>query len=428
MKAASAVALASHGFRAQRLAVNALAIGCLLTNSSVGQPSTVAEAGVSTATESPSAPPLATTAPTASAVAPGGALPPAVPVTAAASPTTGTCTEHLPEGKTRPEVRETFPGRGTSGHHAVLEVEIAHGLGERVLPGAMQVQTQSDAAKVIEAQGFVFPDAGGPGRPRVRRQETPTGVTTRVQITLVPLPKEPGRHELRLPPLPIAMARASGDVITLCTQPHAIVIDDPTANEPNARPKPNPEPSRQREFWVALRNAVYGGAIALLVAALVYLATRWWRRRPKQLPPPPPPRPPWEIALEAFHDIRAAKLIEQQRLQDHFDRVTHTLREYLGNRFGFDGLESTTVEILEHLDDRADASQVFQDVKEFLHEADLVRFADVAPTEAQCHGVLERSEQVVRRSMPEPPRDGATPLGVDAAEPPHASDPNGGPS
>ena len=44
------------------------------------------------------------------------------------------CTEHVPEGKARPELREQLPARGTSGYAAVLEVVVAHGKGETVGP------------------------------------------------------------------------------------------------------------------------------------------------------------------------------------------------------------------------------------------------------------------------------------------------------
>jgi hypothetical protein len=125
------------------------------------------------------------------------------------------------------------------------------------------------------------------------------------------------------------------------------------------------------------------------------------------LPAAPPPRPPWDVALEEFHDIRLSRLIEQERYQDHFDRVTHALRQYLGDRFGFDGLESTSREIMGSLAGRADAQSILADVDAFLEESDLVRFADQEPSQAQCHGILERSEEMVRRSMPT--RDPALP-------------------
>jgi len=341
------------------------------------------------------------------AAAPSAAIPsagaaPSGAVVGDNEPTTslGSCTEHLPDGKGRPEMKETFPTRGKAGHHATLELEIRHGSAVRVLPGALQVQRQDKAAKFLESVGFAIPSERGPGRPRVKRTESETGAKTVVQLSFLPLPKEPGRHELTLPPLPIAMARASGEVITICTQPHTIVVEDPTANTPNAKPKANPEPQRQRELHEFLRNAVYGGAVALAVAALVLWAYSWWRRRPKPVPPPPPPRPPWEIAFESFEEIRRAKLIENAQLSEHYERVTHTLRRYLGDRFGFDGLESTTREIMEHLAKAPEADAIRLEAELFLNDSDLIKFAKVEPTEAQCSGVLQRSEDLVRRSMP----------------------------
>lgn len=343
-----------------------------------------------------------TAQPSGTAPALGAPQAPGTATAGSGSDTTSTplCEEHLPEGKARPQLVEQFPAHGTSGHHAVLEVRIEHGSGERVLPVALQVNSESDAVDALERAGFVLPHWKGPGRPRITREERNGAVTSTVQLSFVPLPKEPGRHALTLPPVPIAMARASGEVITLCTQAHSIVVEDAIANVPNPTPKGNPEPLRQREFWSALRNIVYGGMAAVVLFVLAYLLARWYQRRPKPTPPPPPPRPPWEVALESFRDIRYAQLIEQQRYQEHFDRVTHTLRQYLGDRFGFDGLESTTTEIMAHLSSHPDASPVLQEVKLFMQESDLVRFADVEPTEAQCRGILDRSEQVVQSSIP----------------------------
>jgi hypothetical protein len=345
--------------------------------------------------------------PAASAAASAAASPiqaaPALAAPAAGIPQPlagGACEEHIPEGKARPLLKDTFPATGISGHHVTLEVEIEHGLGETVLPGALQIQTRSDAAKQLEALGFVFPDSKGPAHARITRTESGGTAKTKVSFPLLALPKKPGRNEMVLPALPIAMSRASGEVITLCTSPHTITVEDPTANSPNAQPKANPKALRQREFWTALRNATYGGVAALLMAALGYLAMRWWRRRPRTAPPPPPKRPAWDVALEALFDIQQARLVEQGRLEDHFDRVSNALRQYLGDRFGFDGLESTTREIVTHLNTAPEAAPFMTEVDVCLGEVDLVKFANVAPTEAQCHGLLDRSVQLVRRSIP----------------------------
>lgn len=392
------------------------ALACALSNGVAAQPASdpapgqtapsatapsAAASSADLADAAASAPAFDNPVPSPTDVPPNSAVASAPTTAAAASSSkSNTCVEHIPEGKARPNIVERFPSSGKSGHQATLEIEIEHGRGERVLPGALQVQTQSDAVGELERRGFYFPDAKGPAKPRVERTETETSTSTRVSLSVVLLPSELGRQVLTLPPLPIAMARASGEVITVCTSEHAITVDDPTANTPNAEPKPNPAPSRQTEFWEALRNAVYGGGIALVIAALVFLLVRWLQRRPKVLPPPPPPRPPWEIAYESFREIRAAQLLERGLYAEHFDRVSHALRLYLGGRFHFDGLESTTSEIIDHLERTPEAHVVLAEVRAFLQENDLVKFAHVEPTAHQCNEQLERSERVVNATVP----------------------------
>ncbi|HEX7669984.1 MAG TPA: hypothetical protein VF395_10385, partial [Polyangiaceae bacterium] len=238
-------------------------------------------------------------------------------------------------------------------------------------------------------------------------------------IPVVALPPKPGRHELDLPPLPIAVARASGEVRTLCTTRHHVTVEDPTANTPDAKPKSNPKPLRQLEEWTAAKQATIGGLIALAVAALGAWLFSLWRKRPKPVVPPPPPRPPWDIALEELFDVRLARLVEQGRFAEHFDRVSDAVRRYLGARYGFDGLETTTREAMSALKRVTPRINVLTDVETFLENADLVKFAKLTPDEAECESVLGRAEEIVRRSMPisdaepgGPPQQGAVPAGA----------------
>lgn len=320
--------------------------------------------------------------------------------TAPPEPPPSVCVEHVPEGKERPKLTETFPSKGKSGYAVWLKIGVEHGKGETVLPGGFRLQTGSDEARGVEAAGFFIPDTAGPSAPKIATVEQNGAELTTVSIPFVALPKKPGRTELELPSLPIAIARASGDVVTVCTAPHRITLEDPIANDPNPKPKANPKPLRQVEEWILLKHATYGALVALVVAAIVAWLVRIWRRRPRVAPPPPPPRPPWEVALEALHDIRHAKLIEQARYADHFDRVSDAVRRYLGDLYGFDGLESTTREVLTKVERTALARELVAEIKVFLRKADLVKFARVTPSEAECHDALERGEQIVQKTMP----------------------------
>ncbi len=151
---------------------------------------------------------------------------------------------------------------------------------------------------------------------------------------------------------------------------------------------------------------------------LVALLVRRQLNKPKPVAPPPPPRPPWEVALEELDAVRHAGLLETDRYGEHFDRTSDALRRYLGSRFGFDGLESTTDEILVALKKQAGGFIRFDDapapthayapapgvafdrVAAFLREADLVKFANLTPSPEQCAMSITSGEAIVRGTMP----------------------------
>jgi hypothetical protein len=330
-------------------------------------------------------------------------------------PARAECVETGPPGAERPQMVDSFPTRGTSGYAATLHVVVTHGKGESVLPRGLELQGDSDAAKALKAAGFAIPDQDGGAAahlasvdldPKTGRRQTT------LDLPLVVLPPEPGRHTLSLPPLPVSVARASADVVTLCTKTHAIVVEDPTASTPNAQPKPNPPARPQREEWVALERGLSWGLLGVALGALVAWLVYRWRKRPKPVVPPPPPRPPWEVALERLDQARHAGLLETKRFSDFFDRVNDAVREYLGARFGFDGLESTTDETLTSLRRVPRFDLPIPEIAAFLQECDLVKFADVTPTLEECERALAQAERMVRTTTPlarraEPPPAGA---------------------
>jgi hypothetical protein len=323
-------------------------------------------------------------------------------VEAGATQSVAGCVESIPSGAQRPVMREAFPLKGTSGYAAMLSVEVEHGKGESVLPRGLDLQSAGDAAKALKDASFALPfQDGGSG---ARIVDVPTAkndrVTTRLELPVVPLPAEPGRHTLTLPPVPVAVARANGEIVTACTRPHAIVIEDPIAQTPDAYPQPNPPPRVQREEWTALKHALAILAAGILLGAIIAYLVRRWLARPKPVPPPPPPRPAWEIALEKLDEVRHAGLLEQGRFGEYYDRVSDAVRGYLGARYGFDGLESTTDEIIHALTRSAVHGIAVPEVVAFLQGCDLVKFANMTPTLDECTTAIAAGERIVRMTMP----------------------------
>jgi hypothetical protein len=328
----------------------------------------------------------------------------APPASAASAPLAheGGCVEHVPAGKTRPRVVEEVPARGQSGHALTIRLVIEHGKGETVLPSGFQAQADSAELKTLESAGLYLPDPDGGAGPVLERKDEGARSTTTLGLSFVPLPKKPGRSLIVVPPFPISVARASGDVIVLCTKRHEVSIEDPIANVPSPSPKPNPPPRSQTEVWTFLKNAVIIGGTALVVGALIAWLVALWLRRPRPVPPPPPARPPWEIAFEELYDLRHAGLVADGRFAEHFDRVSDIVRKYLGTRFGFDGLESTTREAMFILRRVTPPLEPLDSIESFLRQADLVKFAKTVPSAEDCELALTRAERIISSTLPEP--------------------------
>jgi hypothetical protein len=335
------------------------------------------------------------------------------------------CTERIPAGKARPKLSESLPDRGTSGHLLTLTLTLEHGKGETVLPGGLAPQAGSPEWRELEQAGLFLPDSSGTGGPKIERTETGDSAKTTVSIGFVPLPAKPGRNRIELPPLPISVARASGDVLVLCTSPHTVTVEDPIANTSSPTPKKNPPPRPQLEEWTFAKNALIVLLIALVVGVLANFLITYLRNRPRAVPPPPPPRPPWEVALEELYDVRHAGLVAEGRFAEHFDRVSDTVRKYLGARYGFDGLESTTREALFVLRRVTPRITVLDTIESFLQKADLVKFARLTPSGEDCELALNRAETLVRETLPSMPTYEPVP-GAPKDEPAAPQPPAGG--
>jgi hypothetical protein len=322
-----------------------------------------------------------------------------VPDDAGEKKTWASCVERIPPGATRPRISEVFPSRGMSGYAATLEVTVTHGKGETVLPEGFKVQGESDAARALKEAGFVFPDPDGGVGPSITLEPSESGAITKLSIPFVALPKDPGRNAMLLPPVPIAIARANGEVLTVCTRVHPILIEDPIANELDPKVKPNPPARPQREDWELMRNVAKGAAIGVIVGGIAAFFFLRWLRRPRYVPPPPP-RLPWVVALEELDELRRSSLLTEKRTAEYFDRVSDCVRKYLGARYGFDGLESTTDEMRALLKRVRPPVPELKKIVAFLADCDLVKFARVIPDEDDCTDARRKGEAIVRSTMP----------------------------
>lgn len=323
------------------------------------------------------------------------------------------CEESVPQGSVRPSMTEVFPDKGIAGYAATLEVTLEHGKGEAVMPEGFKRDALVGASRTLADLGFVVPEPDGGVGPSVETEEKGDHARSVVRIPFVPLPKQPGRNQLVLPALPITLQRSSGAVVTLCTRPHVIVVEDPTSSTNDPKVKGQPEPRSQREEWTLLKNVLAGLALGALLTALTVLVARRWLRRDKP-DDYVPQKLPWVVALEELEALETSPLLDPSgpaddaaaRARDHIDRVSDALRKYLGSRYGFDGLEATSDEVRAHLRRVRPFVPAQKAIAQFLEECDLVKFASVTPVREDCVAQLARAVGIVRATIP--PADLAT--------------------
>lgn len=363
-----------------------------------------------------------------------------------------TCDETIPKGAKRPKVKEKFPGEVIAGFGATLELEIRHGKGETPLPNGFKIISGSNQGKFLEEAGFLLAEAKGGPPVVVDTKEEDNISITKVSIPFVVAPLKSGNLSQQLPRMPFNIGRANGETMTLCTQVHLVTVLDPTAGEEDPMPRANPAPRPQREPWPLIKYLL-AAAVALLIISIF---VTWWVVRQMRKPIPQPlteARLPWEQALTELQSLASSPLLDGGSEKDrgeYFDKVSDTLRKYLGARYGFvdvgiDGLETTTDEMMKLLRRVRPGVPRIDLIHEFLRESDLVKFARVVPEVSECKVAVQRAEVVIKTttpvraaagvadiSGPRPPTVGQSPLSftpmpppAGTVEPPRAKPPEG---
>lgn len=118
----------------------------------------------------------------------------------------------------------------------------------------------------------------------------------------------------------------------------------------------------------------------LLIAAAIYFYKRYKNR--KSLIPfrkEEPKLPPHEQAIKELDEIRQQKLWQQGRVKEYYTQITDILRRYMEERFFFQAMEMTSGEILDHIRQVSETDSVYENLKQILQLADLVKFAKWKP-------------------------------------------------
>jgi hypothetical protein len=221
----------------------------------------------------------------------------------------------------------------------------------------------------------------------------------RREYTLSVAAYEPG--EVEIPPVEVTYLGKGGDPRTARTAPVPIKIGSLIANEPEPALKDNAPPVRVLEENLLLVY-ILAGLLAAGIGALVTFAVVRRMRARAAVRPGPPPRPAHEIALERLDRLGTYGFLENADNRPFYFAVSEVIRDYFGNRFGFDSLEMTTDELMAELRKRAgrELGLLLAEIQGWLSACDLVKFAKTSPTAADARGTLETAIRIVNATRP----------------------------
>ena len=83
---------------------------------------------------------------------------------------------------------------------------------------------------------------------------------------------------------------------------------------------------------------------------------------------------PHQKALQQIEQIKADKMVASENSKEYYTKLTDTIRKYIEERYGFNAMEMTSSEIIEHLMATQDENAL-SELRHLFLTADLVKFA-----------------------------------------------------
>lgn len=135
-------------------------------------------------------------------------------------------------------------------------------------------------------------------------------------------------------------------------------------------------PFAWEDWYVAMACALF---FAPLLWLMLYLVKRIRDNQPIIRKVKVEPKlPPHQLAIQTIERIKSEKIWQQGESKEYYTQLTDAIRTYIKERFGFNAMEMTSTEIIDHLLQVKDREAI-ADLKELFLTADLVKFAKHLP-------------------------------------------------
>ena len=154
-----------------------------------------------------------------------------------------------------------------------------------------------------------------------------------------------------------------------------------------------------KDYWD--KYWVYFAVGALVFLALLIVAILFLRGKKRKEILAKTPKTPYEEARDALKNLDKKKYLTKGQVNPYYSELSFVLRRYLGKVFHFSSLELLSDDLVDYFQKTThlDKTQIDQ-LKQFLYESDLVKFAKAVPDENQHEFYRKWVEDLVEKVKP----------------------------
>jgi len=268
----------------------------------------------------------------------------------------------------------------TVGDIVDLTVEVTHPVGYRLVPldlaspwGEFEVRSLSRVTVEDEINGIT------------RSRQT-------ISMTLW----EPGEYETA--PLLLQVSDSRGQVREVSTESLFLTVESVLQEHDTELRELKEQATLPRPpIWPL---AVGGGLLGWLLLALAWWLYHAWRNRKAQPPQQAPDlRSTYLQTLDELERIEGLNLPTQGRFKEHYTLLADTIRHYLEESYPIQANEQTSEEIQQAVANISMSDEQKTRLFQLLHDADMVKFANVVPDLSQATKQAERTREFVLMSQ-----------------------------
>ena len=136
----------------------------------------------------------------------------------------------------------------------------------------------------------------------------------------------------------------------------------------------------------------------LIIGILFYIYYRYKKKKPVTTEEKKIILPPHITALNELRKLREEGLWQQGLIKEYHSRITEIIRTYFSERFNLPALEMTTVDTLSMLMENKETEIILETTKNFLTNADLVKFAKFIPLKSLNEEMMQQAEKIVNKT------------------------------